>query len=111
MSPSCKVICHRTVQSNQEEETHGVVRVEDVRGGGVVQDEGFVEVSPQAAQIFHVASLVEDAGLPEEPSPEHAELIQQVCDGVCVLMAERGGGKQGGVCRERLMKHFLFYCW
>lgn len=45
--------------------THSIIRVEDVGGRRVIQDEGFVEVSAQAAQIFDVAALVEYAGLSE----------------------------------------------
>lgn len=46
-------------------ETHGIIRVEDVGGGGVIQDEGFVEISAQAAQIFDIAALVEYTRFPE----------------------------------------------
>lgn len=42
-----------------------IIRVEDVGGRRVVQDEGFVEVSAQAAQIFDIAALVEYARFPE----------------------------------------------
>lgn len=46
---------------------HGnsIVRVEDVGGRGVIQDEGFVEVSAQAAQVFDIAALVEYTRFPE----------------------------------------------
>ena len=46
-------------------ETHSIIRVEDVGGGGVIQDEGFVEISAQAAQIFDIAALVEYTRFPE----------------------------------------------
>lgn len=45
--------------------THSIIRVEDVGGRRVIQDEGFVEVSAQAAQIFDIAALVEYARFPE----------------------------------------------
>lgn len=45
--------------------THSIIRVEDVGGRRVIQDEGFVEVPAQAAQIFDIAALVEYARFPE----------------------------------------------
>lgn len=46
-------------------DTHSVVGVEDVGGRRVIQDEGFVEVSPEAAQVFDVAALMENTRFPE----------------------------------------------
>lgn len=40
--------------------THGVVRMEDVGGRGVVQDEHPPQVSAQPAQVLHVVPAVED---------------------------------------------------
>lgn len=51
----------------------------------VVQDQGFVEVSAQAAQVFHIAALVKHTRLPEQPGPEHIALIQQVRHWVRIL--------------------------
>lgn len=65
--------------------THGIVRVEDVGGGRVVQDQGLVEVSAQPAQVLDIAALMEHAGLPEQTGPKHPTLIQQVRHWVCVL--------------------------
>lgn len=45
--------------------THSIIRVEDVGGRRVIQDEGFVEISAQAAQILDIAALVEYARFPE----------------------------------------------
>lgn len=75
--------------------THSVIRVEDVGGRRVIQDEGFVEVSAQAAQVFHIAALMEHARFPEKPGPEHATLIQQVRHRVCVLMKKRRSARTG----------------
>lgn len=66
--------------------THSVVGVEDVGGRRVVQDQSLVKVSAQAAQVLHVATLVEYARLPEQSRPEHAALVQEVRHWVCILM-------------------------
>lgn len=71
--------------------THGIVRVEDVGGGRVVQDQGLVEVSAQPAQVLDIAALMEHAGLPEQTGPKHPTLIQQVRHWVCILWGEEGG--------------------
>lgn len=49
--------------------------MEDVGGGGVVQDEGLVELAAQAAQVLDIAALMEHTGLPKETRPEHTTLI------------------------------------
>lgn len=67
------------------EDTHRVVRVEDVGGRGVVHDDDLVQVATQAAQVLHVVAPVEDAGLPEQAAAESAPLVQEVGDGVCIL--------------------------
>lgn len=73
--------------------THSIIRVEDVWGRGIIQDEGPVQVPAQAAQVFHVAALVEHAGFAEQPSPKHAALIQQVRHWVRIL--EKEGQERG----------------
>lgn len=75
--------------------THSILWVEDVRGGGVVQDEDFVELPAQAAQVLYIAALVEDAGLPEETSPEDPTLVEQICYWICILKQERKSQKEG----------------
>lgn len=67
--------------------THRVVRVEDVGGGGVVHDDDLVEVPAQATQVLDVIPSVEDARLPEKAAAERAPLVQEVGDRVCVLKA------------------------
>ena len=59
--------------------------MEDVGGGGVVHNDDLVEVATQAAQVFHVVSSVENAGLSEEATAEGAPLVQEVRNRVCVL--------------------------
>lgn len=49
--------------------------MEDVGGGGVVQDKGLVELAAQAAQVLDIAALMEHTGLPKETRPEHTTLI------------------------------------
>lgn len=68
-----------------------VLRVEDVGGRRVVQDEGFSQVPPKAAEVLDVAALVEDTGLTEEAGPEDAAAVQQVRDRVGVLDRETRG--------------------
>ena len=41
--------------------THGVIWMEDIGGGRVVQDEHPPKVSAQPAQVLHVVPTVEDA--------------------------------------------------
>lgn len=72
-------------KQQQENETHSILRVEDVRGRGVVQDQGFVELTAEATQVFNIAALIEHARFSKQPCPKHATLIQQVCHWVCIL--------------------------
>ena len=62
--------------------------MEDVGGGGVVQDEDPVELPAQAAKVLYVAALVEDAGLPEETCPEDLALVQQVRHRIRILKTQ-----------------------
>lgn len=64
---------------------NSVLRVEDVGGRRVVQDQGFVELTAEATQVFHITALIEDARFTEETSPKHTALIQQVRHRVCIL--------------------------
>ena len=51
----------------------------------VVDDDDFVKLSAESAQIFDVVSSVEDAGLTEQPRVEHIPLVQQVRTRIRVL--------------------------
>lgn len=64
---------------------HCILRVEDVRSRRVVQDEGFSQVPPQAAEVLDITALVEHAGLTEQASPEHPTPVQQVRHRVSIL--------------------------
>merc|ERR1719209_2120150 len=64
---------------------HSILGMEDVGGGGVVQDDNLVEVTSKSAQVLHVVATVEDAGLSEQPGSEHVPLVQQVRHRVGVL--------------------------
>lgn len=80
---------------------HRVLRVEDVGGRRVVQDERLVQVPAQTAQVLDVAALVEDAGLPEEPRAEHPALVQKVRHRVGVLARARERPVvESGLCRH-----------
>lgn len=89
MGQACKAF-GETVKLGLDSSTYSILRVEDVGGGGVVQDKGLVELAAQAAQVLDVAALVEHTGLPKETRPEHTTLIQQVCHWVCILQGRRG---------------------
>lgn len=64
---------------------HGILWVEDVRGGRVVQNEGFPQVPSQAAEVLDIAALMEHAGLTEEAGPEHPTPVQQISHRVGIL--------------------------
>lgn len=65
--------------------TYCIVRVEDVRGRRVVDDDDSTKLPAQSAEVFDVVSPVENAGLPEEPGAEHPPLVQQVCHRIGIL--------------------------
>lgn len=69
--------------------THGILWVEDVRGGRVVQNEGFPQVPSQAAEVLDIAALMEHAGLTEEAGPEHPTPVQQISHRVGILERRR----------------------
>lgn len=68
--------------------TYCVLRVEDVRGRRVVDDDDSAELPAQSAEVFDVVSSVENAGFPEEPGAEHPPLVQQVCHGIGILIGD-----------------------
>lgn len=68
--------------------TYCVLRVEDVRGRRVVDDDDSTELPAQSAEVFDVVSSVENAGFPEEPGAEHPPLVQQVCHGIGILIGD-----------------------
>lgn len=72
--------------------THSIVGVEDVGGRRVVQDQGLVKVSAQTTQVLHVATLVENAGLSEQSSPEDTAPVQEVRHWICILLGRGWGG-------------------
>lgn len=74
--------------------THGIVRMEDIGGRRVVQDEHPPQVSAQPAQVLHIIPPVEDTGLSKQPGPEGPPFVQQVSYWVCILGA-RGGSSWG----------------
>ena len=63
----------------------GVVRVEDIRGGRVVHDHDFVQITTQSTQVLDVVPAIKDTGFPEETGAKDVPLVQQVCDRVSVL--------------------------
>lgn len=69
--------------------THCVVRVEDVGGRGVVNDDDLIEVATQATQVLDVIPSMEDAGLPEEATAESPPLVQQVRNWICILKKKK----------------------
>ncbi len=85
---STSVFWSCNVKSNTAEvhsDTYSVFWMEDVGGRWVVHYDDFVELSAQSAEVFDVVPPVEHTGFPEEPCPEHAPLVQQVCYRVSIL--------------------------
>lgn len=76
--------------------THCVVGMEDVGGGGVVHNNDFVKVATQATQVLDVIPSVKDARLPEEAAAESAPLVQEVGYRVCILTEKRTRFKANG---------------
>lgn len=64
--------------------------MEDVRAGAVVDDDGLLQVPVEQAQVLDVVALVVDAGLAEEAGPDGVLRIEQVEEGIGVLV--EGGG-------------------
>ena len=62
-----------------------VVRLEDVRMRGVVDDDSIRQIAPQAQQVLHIVALVRAAGLPKQPPPNHATRVEQVEQRVGIL--------------------------
>lgn len=65
--------------------TYCILRVEDVRGRRIVDDDHFAQLPSKATQVFHVVPTVENTRFSEEPGSEHAPAVQQVSHRVCVL--------------------------
>lgn len=45
---------------------HGMLRMEDVRGWGVVNDDGFSQITANLREIFDIVALVVVTALPKE---------------------------------------------
>lgn len=52
--------------------TYSVVRMENVGGGRIVDDDDAAQVPAEAVQVFHVVAAVEHAAIAEQPRAEHA---------------------------------------
>ena len=68
----------------------GVLWVEDVAGGGVVDDDGFAKISADLAEIFDVVALVVVAALTEQTVLHDAVDVQLIHERIAVLR-NRGG--------------------
>mmetsp|Transcript_16022 Transcript_16022/g.38273 ORF Transcript_16022/g.38273 Transcript_16022/m.38273 type:complete len:599 (-) Transcript_16022:236-2032(-) len=64
--------------------------MEDVRARGVVNNDGLRQVAVQQAQVLDVVALVVDAGLAEQPGADGLVRVEEVEEGVGVLV--EGGG-------------------
>ena len=51
----------------------------------VVDDDDFVKLAAESAQVFDVVAAVEDAGLAEQPRVKHVPLVQEVRHWIGVL--------------------------
>lgn len=64
--------------------------MEDVAGGRIIDDDGFLQVSSHLTQILDIIALVVVAAFPEEPMVDNVVYIQLVEERVTVL-GHRGG--------------------
>lgn len=64
---------------------HRVLWMEDVAGGRIVDDDGFLQVSSHLTQILDIIALVVVAAFPEEPMVDDVVYIQLVEERVTVL--------------------------
>lgn len=72
-----------------------VLGVEDVRRGGVVDDDGVFEIPPDLGKVLDVVPLVVVAGLAEEAVMNHIVDIELVQERVAILRAVRQVSKHG----------------
>ena len=69
--------------------TYGIVRVEDVGRGGVVDDDDPLKFATEPTEVFDVVAAVEDARFAEESRAEDAPLVQQIRNRIRIL-GQRG---------------------
>ena len=65
--------------------TYRVIRMKNVGSRRVVDDDDFVKLAAESAQVFDVVAAVEDAGLAEQPRVKHVPLVQEVRHWIGVL--------------------------
>ena len=75
---------------NKRRAVNSIFRMEDVRARGVVNNDGLRQVAVQQAQVLDVVALVVDAGLAEQPGADGLVRVEEVEEGVGVLV--EGGG-------------------
>jgi hypothetical protein len=66
----------------------GVLRVENVRGRRVVDDDGVLQVAAHLRQVLDVVALVVVAALPEQPVVDNLVDVQLIEERVAILSSE-----------------------
>lgn len=62
-----------------------VLRVKDIRGRGIVNNDGFPQVTPNLREIFDIVALVVVAAVSEQAMMDNIVDVQLVQEGVTVL--------------------------
>lgn len=75
---------------------NGVLRVEDVGCGRVVDDDRVLQISSNLGQIFNVVTTMVMAALAEQPVVDNAMDVQLVEQGIAILLetCQRSYSKQ-----------------
>lgn len=90
--------------------THSIFWVENVRGGGIVNNDDIVELSSQPAEVFDIVPSVKNAGFSKEPCSKHAPLIQQVCHRVCILFEPNEHRNMSCCYKNKHVTYPKFHC-
>ena len=71
---------------------HGVLGVEDVGGGRVVDDDGILQVTSDLRQVLDVVSLVVVAAFAEQAVVDNLVDVELVQEGVAILSSQVSKG-------------------
>lgn len=71
---------------------HCILRMEDVRGRRIVNNDHFAQLPSQATQVLDIVPSMENTGFSEESGPEHTPAVQEVSHRVCIL--SQAGSKE-----------------
>lgn len=65
---------------------HGMLGVEDVGSGRVVDDDGVLQVTSDLREVFDVVSLVVVAALAEQPVVDNLVDVELIQKGIAILL-------------------------